>query len=179
MPQARRRVYYLTESINSIDEVGAMGSFHSEIADGQIAAFRQFNRFYSREIGTLREGLLDSEFSLTEARVLYELATRGEATATEIAKELTLDAGYLSRVLRRFEDGGLVKRKVSTGDARQAILIITRHGRDSFADLNERSNRQARRILERVPPSQLPDLLNAMRGIEKTLSPAPKNAPFV
>jgi DNA-binding MarR family transcriptional regulator/GNAT superfamily N-acetyltransferase len=169
----------LTESINSIDEVGAMGSFHSEIADGQVAAFRQFNRFYTREIGTLREGLLDSEFSLTEARVLYELATRGEATATEIAKELTLDAGYLSRILRRFEDGGLVKRKVSTGDARQAILLITRHGRDNFADLNERSNRQARTILERVPPSQLPDLLNAMRGIEKTLSPAPKDAPFV
>ena len=124
-----------------------MRSSYSGIADGQVAAFRQFNRFYTREIGTLREGLLDSEFSLTEARVLYELATRGEPMAADIAKELTLDAGYLSRILRRFEDGGLVKRKVSSGDARQAILIITRHGRDNFADLNERSNRQARSIL--------------------------------
>jgi DNA-binding MarR family transcriptional regulator/GNAT superfamily N-acetyltransferase len=169
----------LTESINSVDEVEAMRPFPSEIADNQVAAFRQFNRFYTREIGTLREGLLDSEFSLTEARVLYELATRGEATATEIAKELTLDAGYLSRVLRRFEDSGLVKRKVSSSDARQTNLVITRHGRDSFADLNERSNRQARDILEQVPASRLPDLLNAMRTIEDTLSPAPQRVPFV
>ncbi len=156
-----------------------MRSSYSGIADGQVAAFRQFNRFYTREIGTLREGLLDSEFSLTEARVLYELATRGEPMAADIAKELTLDPGYLSRILRRFEDGGLVKRKVSSGDARQAILIITRHGRDNFADLNERSNRQARSILEQVPATRLPDLLNAMRTIEDTLSPPPERVPFV
>ena len=99
--------------------------------------------------------------------------------AADIAKELTLDAGYLSRILRRFEDGGLVKRKVSSGDARQAVLIITRHGRDSFADLNERSNRQARTILDQVPAARLPDLLNAMRMIEDTLSPSPERIPFV
>lgn len=149
------------------------------VADSQVAAFRQFNRFYTREIGTLREGLLDSEFSLTEARVLYELATRGEATAADIAKELTLDAGYLSRILRRFEGGGLLKRKVSAEDGRQTILTITRNGRDSFADLNERSNREARNILEHVPASELPGLLDAMHTIEKTLSPAPENVRYI
>ena len=151
----------------------------TEIADSQIAAFREFNRFYTREIGTLREGLLDSEFSLTEARVLYELAIRGEATAADIARELTLDAGYLSRILKRFEEAGLLKRKVSAGDGRQTIITITRHGRDSFADLNERSNRQAQSILEQVPATRLPDLLNAMRTIEETLTPAPERAPVV
>ena len=156
-----------------------MSPSQTEIADNQVAAFRQFNRFYTREIGTLREGLLDSEFSLTEARVLYELATHGEATASDIAKELTLDAGYLSRLLKRFEDAGLLKRKVSEGDGRQTILTITRHGRDSFADLNERSNRQARNILEQVPGSRLPDLLNAMRTIEDSLSLTPERVPFV
>jgi len=156
-----------------------MSPSQTEIADNQVAAFRQFNRFYTREIGTLREGLLDSEFSLTEARVLYELATHGEATASDIAKELTLDAGYLSRILKRFEDAGLLKRKVSEGDGRQTILTITRHGRDSFADLNERSNRQARNILEQVPGSRLPDLLNAMRTIEDSLSLTPERVLFV
>lgn len=156
-----------------------MSPSQTDVEDSQVAAFRQFNRFYTREIGTLREGLLDSEFSLTEARVLYELATRGEATASDIAKELTLDAGYLSRILKRFEDAGLLKRKVSAGDGRQTILTITRHGRDSFADLNERSNRQARNILEQVPGSRLPDLFNAMRTIEDSLSPAPERVPFV
>jgi len=156
-----------------------MSPSQTEITDSQIAAFRQFNRFYTREIGTLREGLLDSEFSLAEARVLYELATRGEATAADIAKELALDAGYLSRILKRFEEAGLLKRKASAEDGRQTILTITRHGRETFADLTARSNEQARSILEHVPASALPSLLDAMRTIEKTLSPVPENVRYI
>lgn len=150
----------------------------SEITDSQITAFRRFNRFYTREIGTLREGLLDSEFSLTEARVIYELATREELRAGEIAKELDLDAGYLSRILRKLEEAGLLKRKVFPEDARQTILTLTRRGRDIFADLNERSNRQARSILEAVPYSKLPDLLSAFRSVEEVLSPDAEHTPY-
>src|SRR5580658_3270865 len=109
----------------------------SEISDSQVAAFRRFNRFYTREIGTLREGLLDTDYSLAEARVLYELATRSECIAGDIAKELALDAGYLSRILRKFKDGGLLQRKVARGDARQSTLTLTKRGREVFADLNE------------------------------------------
>ena len=156
-----------------------MPTLDSSITDAQVEAFRRFNRFYTREIGTLGEGLLDSEYSLTEARVLFELATRGEVTAGEIARELALDAGYLSRILRKFEDSGLLKRKASPEDARQAILTVTRRGREVFADLSDRSNRQARSILEDIPDSKLPELLNAMRSIEEALSPGSKLAPFI
>jgi DNA-binding MarR family transcriptional regulator/GNAT superfamily N-acetyltransferase len=162
-----------------LDEIYHMPATGSEITDLHITAFRSFNRFYTREIGTLQEGLLDSEYSLTEARVLYELATQGETTAGEIARELVLDPGYLSRILRKFEDDGLVKRKVSTGDARQAILTVTRRGKESFAGLNERSNRQARSLLEGVPASKLPNLLTAMRIVEDTLNRAPEQAPYI
>jgi DNA-binding MarR family transcriptional regulator/GNAT superfamily N-acetyltransferase len=156
-----------------------MASVDSEVRENEINAFRRFNRFYTREIGTLQEGLLDSKYSLTEARVLYELATRGEVTAVEIARELALDAGYLSRILRKFESDGLLRRSVSAGDARQAILTMTRQGKQEFADLNQRSNRQARDLLERVPASKLPDLLTAMGKIEETLSPAAGRTPFI
>jgi DNA-binding MarR family transcriptional regulator/GNAT superfamily N-acetyltransferase len=151
----------------------------SEITESQITTFRRFNRFYTREIGTLQEGLLDSKYSLTEARVLYELATREEAMAAEIAKELTLDPGYLSRILRKFESDGLLKRKTSRTDARQAVLAVTRRGKEAFLELNKRSNQQAWEILERVPASKLPELLHAMHTIEHALSPAPGQAPFI
>lgn len=149
------------------------------ISENQITSFRRFNRFYTREIGTLQEGLLDSKYSLTEARVLYELATREQTTAAELANELGLDAGYLSRILKRFELEGLLTRHVSPSDARQSILSASRQGKEVFSDLNERSNRQARSILEGVPGSSLPDLFSAMRTIEDVLSFAPEHSPLI
>jgi DNA-binding MarR family transcriptional regulator/ribosomal protein S18 acetylase RimI-like enzyme len=151
----------------------------SEISDPQIAAFRRFNRFYTREIGTLREGLLDSEYSLAEARVLYELANHRECIAGDIAKELALDAGYLSRILRKFKDSGLLQRKVAREDARQSTLTLTKRGREVFADLNDRSSLQAKDVLERVAPSRLPELLNAMQIIEEALGDRPNEAPYI
>lgn len=149
------------------------------ISETGITSLRRFNRFYTREIGTLQESLLGSKYSLTEARVLYELATRTEATAGEIARDLTLDSGYLSRILRKFESEGLLRRRVSPADARQTILTMTRRGKEEFSDLNRRSDRQARDLLERVPASKLPDLLDAMRNIEEALTPAAERAPFI
>src|SRR4029077_15970229 len=101
-----------------------------------IETVRRFNRFYTGQIGLLNEGLLDSPFSLTEVRALYELAHREHPTAADLCKELGLDAGYLSRILRSFEKQGLLEKKASPADARQSLLSLTRKGRKVFEPLD-------------------------------------------
>src|SRR5690242_5158945 len=103
--------------------------------DQRIAAVRRFSRFYTRVIGALREGLLQSRFSLAEARVLYELTHRTELTATELVRDLDMDAGYLSRMLQAFERDGLLARSASGTDRRQNLLSLTAAGADAFAPL--------------------------------------------
>ncbi len=147
------------------------------VAD-QIAAFRRFNRMYTRYIGTLDEGLLRTEYSLAEARVLYELATRGEPLAKEIAEGLGLDPGYLSRILGRFESAQLLKRRTSAADSRAADLVLTQRGRTAFKKLNGLSDKQAQGVLEGLSLSERTQLIGAMRAIEAILvkeieSPAP------
>src|SRR6266516_566477 len=105
----------------------------------QVEAIRQFNRFYTRQIGLLDEGLLDSPFSLTEVRTLYELAHRPQTTAVELGKILGLDAGYLSRILASFGKAGLIEKRSSSEDARQTLLTLTRNGRTAIGPLNRRS----------------------------------------
>lgn len=136
----------------------------------QTAAVRRFNRFYMRTIGALQEGLLDSPYALTEARVLYELAAREQTTAKEIAGELNLDAGYLSRILRKFEESGLLKRATSPEDARQALLKLTKRGRAAFAGLNDRAEQEARKILENLPPVKRSELIRSMQTVEGILA---------
>jgi DNA-binding MarR family transcriptional regulator/GNAT superfamily N-acetyltransferase len=147
-------------------------------ADDEVATFRRFNRLYTRTIGTLGEGLLDSPYSLTEARILYELATRQEVTAKEIACELSLDAGYLSRILRKFEDAGLILKETSATDARQTQLTLTHRGKAAFAELNQLSNKQARELLDHLSPSKRDDLLRSMRTIEDALTHE-TSAPYI
>lgn len=134
----------------------------------EIEIFRRFNRMYTRLIGTLSEGLLGSGYSLAEARVLYELATRPAPRAKQIADELGMDAGYLSRLLGKFERDGLLTRKTSAEDARYAELALTRRGGAAFKKLNALSEEQARDLLEELAPSarmQLIDCIQAMEGI--------------
>src|SRR5262249_44903874 len=107
--------------------------------DQRIAAVRRFNRFYTAQIGLLQEGYLRSPYSLTEARVLYELAHRERPTATALSQELDVDAGYLSRILRGFEKRGLIDRTQSKTDGRRSLLALTRKGKAAFAPLNARS----------------------------------------
>jgi DNA-binding MarR family transcriptional regulator/GNAT superfamily N-acetyltransferase len=136
----------------------------------EVAIFRRFNRMYTRFIGTLNEGLLNSEFSLAEARVLYELAMRAAPKAGEIAEELGMDAGYLSRLLAKFERDGLLKRKASEQDGRYADIVLTGRGRSAFKKLNALSEEQARTVLEGLPPSAQTQLIDCMRAIEGILS---------
>ena len=144
----------------------------------EVATFRRFNRFYTRIIGTLREGLLDSEYSLTEVRVLYELSTRKDLSAKEIASELGLDAGYLSRILRKFEEAGLLERETSVVDARQTILKLTTSGKKIFDELNQRSNQQAHKLLDGLTPAKRCDLIRSMHTIEGVLTHEDR-APYI
>src|SRR3712207_1549605 len=105
----------------------------------RVGDIRHFNRFWARQIGVLREGYLESPFSLTEARVLYELAHREVTTASELGKELGLDAGYLSRILRGFEKHSLIHKRPSEADGRRRLLRLTERGREAFAPLDARS----------------------------------------
>jgi DNA-binding MarR family transcriptional regulator/N-acetylglutamate synthase-like GNAT family acetyltransferase len=142
----------------------------------RVAAVRRFNRFYTARIGVLHEGLLHSPFSLTEARVLYELAHRDQPTATELGKDLGLDAGYLSRILRGFTQRGLVARTSSTADGRQTLLSLTRKGRGAFAPLDARSREEVGAMLSARGSPEQARLIQAMRTIEELLAPRPQRA---
>ncbi|HTW59887.1 MAG TPA: helix-turn-helix domain-containing GNAT family N-acetyltransferase [Terriglobales bacterium] len=145
-----------------------------------IAAIRHFNRFYTRQIGLLDEGLLNSPFSLTQVRTLYELAHREQATAVELCRVLELDAGYLSRILASFEKAGLIEREPSPADARQTLLKLTRKGRKAFDPLNARSNQQVGTMLKRLPSAKQVALIAAMQTIESLLSPeGTRAAPYL
>jgi DNA-binding MarR family transcriptional regulator/GNAT superfamily N-acetyltransferase len=139
----------------------------------RIAAIRRFNRFYTQKIGVLREGLHESPFSLAEARVLYELAHRPPLTASALAKDLALDAGYLSRILRRFEARGLVERARSEIDGRQSFVALTEAGRTAFAPLDRGSRKEIGALLgTRAEPEQR-RLVAAARTIEELLGAGP------
>src|SRR6266567_2241456 len=118
----------------------ASAAAHDGEMDRRVRAVRGFNRFYTRQIGLLHEALYRTPFSLTEVRVLYELGNRERPTASEIGKELRIDAGYLSRILREFGKRGLLRRRRSEADERQSLLSLTAKGRKVFGRLNERSN---------------------------------------
>ena len=144
-----------------------------------VEAVRHFNRFYTRKIGVLQESLLDSSLSLTEVRVLYELARRAGATASEIGGELGIDAGYLSRILRRFQQRGWIRRRPAADDARQRLLSLTRSGRAAFAPLDARSSQQVRRLLDALSPDRRHELLRSMRAIESALEPPAAPTPYL
>ena len=136
-----------------------------------VAEVRRFNRFYTKQIGVLQEGLLSSPFSLTEVRVLYEIVHRKDSTAVELCRELGLDPGYLSRILRSFEKRGLIARTRSIADGRQSHLRLTSKGRKVFDPLEQRSNRQVAEMLDRVSPTQQKQLVDAMHTIESAIDP--------
>jgi DNA-binding MarR family transcriptional regulator/GNAT superfamily N-acetyltransferase len=134
-----------------------------------IATIRAFNRFYTLKIGVLHEGLLDSEFSLTEVRVLYELAHRRSVTASTLAGELNLDAGYLSRILKRFEAHRYLVRKTGDTDARRRTLRLTARGRHVFATLDARSREDVASLVQPLSDSQRRGVVDAMDAIRTAL----------
>ena len=143
------------------------------IPDPQVLAVRSFNRFYTRQIGALNDHLLDGPFSLTETRVLYELAHRTPCTATDLCRDLGLDPGYLSRMLRNFEKQQLITRAESEADARQSLLSLTARGKKTFEPLELRSNEQVHALLGKLSPAKQVQLLSALRTVETLLDSKP------
>src|SRR6266851_5939312 len=134
----------------------------SQPSDDQIAAVRGFNRFYTRRLGVLDQHLVKSPFSLSEARVLYELAQRDDLSAKEIGTELGLDAGYLSRIVQNFDEIGLITRKPLASDRRQYRLCLTARGRQAFAKLDRSSHDEVGAMLAALPRGAGGRLIGAM-----------------
>jgi len=135
----------------------------------RTAVVRRFNRFYTRQIGLLQETLHGTAFSLSEARVLYELAHHATSTATQIGNELGLDAGYLSRILSRFRKRKFIEKTTSGSDRRQSLLRLTKAGQKAFAPLDERSAAQTAALLNSLPETDQERLVAAMETIRNLL----------
>src|SRR5919199_1231558 len=136
----------------------------------RIDAVRHFNRFFTRQIGVLREGLLHSPYSLTEARILFEIAHRDDLTASDLSRELGLDPGYLSRILARLEQQGLIDKVRSETDGRRRLLLLTPDGKDDFSLLDDRSREEVAEMLSELPEGDQRRLLEAMQTIEGVLT---------
>src|SRR5690348_11062571 len=133
---------------------------------------RRFNRFYTERIGVLTEHLLDSDYSLTEVRVLYEIDHGDRPTAARIAADLGVDRGYLSRILQRLQREGLVRRATSPHDGRAHLLTLTPKGRRLFRGLDRRADRQIEQLLHRTSDAKRGRLTSAMQTIESLLAPS-------
>lgn len=145
-----------------------------------IETVRRFNRFYTRQIGVLNKGFLESPYSLTEVRVLYELRYHAPVTATALRQELGLDAGYLSRIIRRFSGQGLLSKESVASDGRQTSLRLSDKGRRTFAAIEARQREAVATMLERLSAGERSQLFNSMRTLETLLGErdAPK-VPYV
>jgi DNA-binding MarR family transcriptional regulator/GNAT superfamily N-acetyltransferase len=146
-------------------------------SDHHVAAVRAFNRFYTRKLGLLDQQLLKSPFSLSEARVLYELANRENLAAKEIGIELGLDPGYLSRIVQNFDEKGLITRKPLEADRRQYLLSLTARGRQAFARLDRSSHDEVAAMLAALPRGDGQRLIAAMAAIERLLDTSPAAPP--
>ena len=146
-------------------------------SEGEISAVRAFNRFYTRKLGVLDQHLLKSPFSLSEARVLYELATQEDLAAKEIGIELGLDPGYLSRIIQNFDEKGLITRKPLSSDRRQYRLSLTAKGRQAFEKINRTSHDEIATMLATLSRRDGKRLVEAMADIERLLGNSGVSAP--
>ena len=148
--------------------------------DHYIETVRRFNRFYTRKIGLLHKGFLKSPFTLTEARVIYELAHHEQTTATELIRELGMDAGYLSRILTSLQNRKLIGKKSCESDARQNLISLTEKGREAFSELNANSRNEIEVMLSALPGEEQLGLIGAMLTIERLLgAPPERKVPYI
>ncbi len=163
---------------------GAGAADAGAVRDGRVQAVREFNRVYTNLIGLLRGGYLDSPYSLTEARVLFELAQTGPAGHSEseisaLRRSVDIDAGYLSRILARFEADGLITRRRSDADARRRVITLTSAGEHAFRGLDQRSAEQISTLLDQLTEAEQQRLTAAMTTIKEITGPRDRPAAFV
>ena len=144
-----------------------------------VTAVRAFTRFYTAQLSVLREGLLDTPYSMAEARIIFELHHRGSADSADLRRSLDLDAGYLSRILARFESDGLVTRRPSQTDARRQTVTLTATGEQAFALLDQRSNEQVQALLKPLTAEEVQRLSAAMDTIRELLDSAPRRDAYL
>ena len=150
------------------------------VPDDRIETIRRFNRLYTRQIGVLQEHLLQSRFSLTEVRVLYEIAHHENVTAKDLCRDLGLDRGYVSRMLQEFEEYGWIKAVPSPDDRRRQFLSLTASGHKVFDPLERRSSDEVGAMLARLSPAQQKKMLAGIRDIETVLAPTQLSAmPYI
>jgi DNA-binding MarR family transcriptional regulator/GNAT superfamily N-acetyltransferase len=147
--------------------------------EDRVAAVRAFNRFYTARIGVLRDGLLRTPHSLTEARVLYELGQRQVTEVADLRREMDIDAGFLSRLLGRLQRNGLVARERSEDDARRQRVRLTDEGRAAFAELDRRSTDEVGAVLDGLSEDDQRRLVGAMDAVREVLTQAPATTGFV
>lgn len=157
--------------MNTSPPTDALSTLHAD-----IDSVRRFSRFYTRQLGLLDEGLLATGFTLTEARLLYELAQGAGLTASQLVRELALDAGYLSRLLKKFEQQGWLLREPDPSDARQSHLQLSANGQAAFAPLDRGSREQVQQWLKTLSPLQRQDLQHAMQTVQTLLAAPPAPA---
>lgn len=145
----------------------------SRNADRRISTMREFNRFYTQRIGVLRDGFLGSDCTLTEGRVLYEIANREQPLASDLTRDLALDPGYLSRILTKFARRGWLRRERSTEDARKALLHLTTKGRAAFQSLDRRSQQEIGGLLSALPPDRQARLQGHLENVQALLGKPP------
>ncbi|HEY4172172.1 MAG TPA: bifunctional helix-turn-helix transcriptional regulator/GNAT family N-acetyltransferase [Rhodopila sp.] len=145
--------------------------------DAAVAAVRRFNRFYTRQIGLLDEKLAKSDFTLTEARVLYDLAHQSNPqTLTHLARDLLLDLGYLSRILKAFDARGLIERSAAPDDGRQSLFALTDAGRAAFQPLDRASQRETADVIAPLTPADTERIVQCMQTIERLLTRPARSA---
>jgi len=159
--------------------IAADSALTQQVPEAQIAAVREFNRFYTNVLGLLREGLLDTPYSLTEARIIFELARQDQAEVTRLRQWLDIDAGYLSRILARFETDGLVTRTRSAEDARRQVIGLTGSGRAVFATLDALSAGQIRGLLAKLSEDRRRRLTDAMTTVREVIEGKPRLTAFL
>jgi len=147
--------------------------------DQEVAAVREFNRFYTNVLGLLREGLLDTPYSLTEARVIFELAAGGQADAAGLGRSLNINAGYLSRIVARLEASKLISRQRSAADGRRQLIGLTEQGMAAFLMLDDRSSSQIGDLLGRLSGADQRRLASAMATVRGILAGTPRPAGYV
>jgi len=139
----------------------------------QADVVRQFNRFYTVHLGLLRGRYLDTDYSLSEGRILYELSQNPGCTANKLRSKLDLDAGYMSRLLRSLTERGLVQGARSEQDKRATLLSLTALGQTTVADINRQASAETVRMLNQLGATQRGELLDALRKVQDILSPPP------
>ena len=152
-----------------------MSTNGTPISGAAVDAVRGFNRDYTRSAGLITERLLDTPHSLTEARVIYELAEDAELGSGELRERVGLDAGYLSRVVSRLEAGGLIRKRRSERDGRRQLLSLTPEGGRHRQTLDRRSAERVQALLDAIPQDRVDDLVTAMGRIQTILEPADRS----